>query len=62
MNFRKVPVFISDLEKGKIIKELDVDYKRVESPSKQHKFLGYKELIGKELVENVKMDTEIKNL
>jgi sialic acid synthase SpsE len=59
LNFRKVPVYKSDLSKGYILTESDVIYKRVDTPAKQNKFMEIQKYYGKKLLCDVDQDSEI---
>lgn len=59
LNFRKVPIYNSDFKSGDILTKLSVSYKRVETPSKQHKFMELNSYYGSILNKDVKKDNEV---
>ncbi|MDD2476651.1 MAG: N-acetylneuraminate synthase family protein [Dysgonamonadaceae bacterium] len=59
LNFRKVPVYSSDFNKGKIFERESVVFKRVETPLRQHRFRGIESNYGKIIKHDVMKDTEI---
>lgn len=59
LNFRKVPLYKSDLEHNQILERSLIVYKRVESPTKQHKFLEIIPYYGTKLRKSVKKDSEV---
>lgn len=59
LNFRKVPVYSRDLPAGHILQTGDILFKRVEQPSRQHRFREAEAWLGFTLNQNVKADSEI---
>lgn len=59
LNFRKVPVYKTNLEKGTILKKEDVTFKRVENPKRQHVFREIDMFFGKRINKRVVADSEV---
>lgn len=59
LNFRKVPVYKSDLVSEQVLERSLIAYKRVETPIRQHKFNELNEYFGKIIIKDVKKGMEV---
>ncbi len=59
LDFRKVPVYTSNLTKDSILEKSDIEFKRVENPKRQHKFKDIKDFYGRRLSSDVKKEKEL---
>jgi sialic acid synthase SpsE len=59
LDFRKVPVYAGDMNKGDVLSLEDIKYIRVEKPRRQNKFKEIESLLGKPITRGVSLGQEI---
>ena len=59
LNFRKVPVYLKDVQKGQIFDANSVSFKRVGTPLRQNKFRDIEYYYGKKIANDVFKNNEI---
>ncbi len=62
LNFRKVPVLSRNVKKGQLFDINCIEYKRVEKPSRQYKFMEIEEFVGRVFNNDYSIETEINSM